>query len=339
MSTFKPEENARRLKAWNAWKEVCWVHGLGRPREGLSVVGTAEDEALLSTVIANAFKKKLSPFMLQLGDEDGRTQLSDIDFAQEFDDALLEYEKAKRYKRGHFGEEACIRKPKAWKDFVWDAVARSDDPPLKVINGKLIGSQGVINQVVEDWLFANYSCHVDGDMVVFSRSRDAQSCTTGTLDGVSSGEDDFSPSDEGIIEVASSGGETGNVDFDAADSVSSVLPHGEDIAVPAAWRDELEREFSPRLCCLLLAHIYDIKVYKDTDILAALQISKTTAAEELKDKPGRAYASLNSELREWLREDDAGKKFFLNWMKNRCAAEKAGQIILSRMMDSTNAFV
>lgn len=333
MSTFTPEENARRLKAWNAWKKVCWIHGLGKPREDLSVIGTAEDEVLLSTMITKAFKKKLSLFMLQLGDEGGRVQLSDIDFAQEFDDALLEYEKAKRYKRGHFGEEACIRKPKAWKDFVWDAVARSDDPPLKVINGKLIGPQGVINQVVEDWLFANYSCHVDGDMVVFARSRDAQVCTTRGIEDVAGGGEYLTT---GMIGVPCSGSETGDLNFDAEDSVSRVIPHDEDIALPTTWRDELEREFSPRLCCLLLAHVYDIKVYKDTEILVALRISKTTAAEELRDKPGRAYASLNSELREWLREDDAGKRFFLNWMKKRCVAEKAGQIILSRMMDSTN---
>lgn len=336
MATVTPEENARRLKAWNAWKEVCWVHGLGKRLEDLSVIGTAEDEELLSTMITKAFKKKLSPFMLQLGDEDGRIQLSDIDFAQEFDNALLEYEEAKRYKKGHFGEEAYIRKPKAWKDFVWDAVARSDDPPLKVINGKLIGPQGVINQVVEDWLFANYSCYVDGDMVVFTRSRDAKVCTTREIDGISESGDGLSPLDEVMIGNASPGSEADNSDFHLTTGVGVAMSHDEDIDVPQKWREELEREFSPRLCCLLLAHVYDVKIYKDADILAALQISKTTAAEELRDRPGRAYAALHPELRVWLRECDAGKRFFLNWIKERCAAEKAGQLILSRMMDKMN---
>ena len=42
------EDNARKLTAWNAWKEVCWVHGLGKPRGDLPIVGTEADERLLA---------------------------------------------------------------------------------------------------------------------------------------------------------------------------------------------------------------------------------------------------------------------------------------------------
>ena len=79
MTAFTPEENARRLEAWNAWKEVCWVHGLGKSRGDLPAVGTTEDEKVLSELITNAFRRKLSPFAAHLEDAQGRFDFSEID--------------------------------------------------------------------------------------------------------------------------------------------------------------------------------------------------------------------------------------------------------------------
>ena len=110
MADHSPEMNARRLKAWNAWKEVCWVHGLGKPRgDNLPVIGTGEDEELLAKAIRNAFLRKLAPFKMQLADSNGNIALlTDLDCAQEFDHALLEYETIDRRDR-RFRDDGQLR--------------------------------------------------------------------------------------------------------------------------------------------------------------------------------------------------------------------------------------
>ena len=334
MTAFTPEENARRLEAWNAWKEVCWVHGLGKSRGDLPAVGTTEDEKVLSELITNAFRRKLSPFAAHLEDAQGRFDFSEIDCAEEFDAALYEYEHVDRYKKGFYGDEAKLRKKKAWKDFVWQSVAASDDPPLQVIMGKLLGRSGVINQIVEEWLLSNFSCRQEGSMLVFDRSRDLQIEKRGEVVEDGGDIDGCEPNERLVIDCIS----PRNEDADgAADGIQSVLPLGEDVP-KRRWREELEQAFPSCLCCLLFAYMNGVKVYADKEVLDALGIGKTTAAEELKTAPGRMDL-VDPELRNWIKEDAEGREFFAKWIKERCLAEKAGQIILSRMMDSTNAFV
>ncbi len=321
------EDNARKLQAWNAWKEVCWVHGIGKPRGDLPIVGTGEDENILSKMIGNAFRRKLWPYMVHFQNEQGRDSLADVDFAQEFDDALIAYQLSEmpgheRYDKGHYGEPNHVRKAKAWKDFVWDAIADSDDPPLKVIIGKLLGDHGVINDVVKDWLLANYACRFEGKMLVFHKSRDAEIKETTNDAGV-----------EGLEQIAMEAISPTKMVEDGTEAESQV-DVGEAIEVSQSWREELENAFPPRICCLMFAHVKGVKVYADRDILSALGIGKTTAAAELKKLKSNTMAvlgKLNRELREWLLADDAGTKFFWNWIEKRCQAEKAGQLILSRV--------
>lgn len=321
------ENNARALTAWNAWKDVCWVHGLGKSRDNLPVVGTEEDEEILSKMIGNAFRRKLAPYMVHFQNEQGRDSLADVDFAQEFDDTLTVYRLSEtpgheRYDKGHYGDPNHVRKAKAWKDFVWDAIAASDDPPLKVIVGKLLGKDGVINDVVKDWLLANYACRFEGKMLVFHKSRDAETRETTDDTGV-----------EGLEQIAMEAISPDKTMEDGTEAVSHVSV-GEAIEVPLSWREELESVFSPKICCLMFAHIKGVKIYADRNILSALGIGKTTAAAELKKLEANSMAilgKLNSELREWLLADVAGTKYFLNWIENRCRAEKAGQLILSRV--------
>ena len=321
------EENARKLQAWNAWKEVCWVHGVGKQRGDLPIVGTEEDEAILSKMIGNAFRRKLWPYMVHFQNEQGRDSLADIDFAQEFDDALTAYRLSEtpgheRYDRGHYGEPNHVRKAKAWKDFVWDAIAASDDPPLKVIIGKLLSKDGVINDVVKDWLLANYACRFEGKMLVFHKSRDAEAHEATNDAGV-----------EGFEQIAMEAISPVEMVEDSTEAESQVAVD-EAIEVPLSWREELENAFSPKICCLMFAHIKGVKIYADREILSALGIGKTTAAAELKKLEANSEAvlgKLSQGLREWLLVDAAGTKYFLNWIENRCRAEKAGQLILSRV--------
>ena len=329
MAKFTKEENERTLKAWDAWKEVCWVHGLGKKlRDDLPIVGTEDDEKLLAQLIRNAFFRKLAPFKEQLADSKGNIALlTDLDCAQEFDNALVEYEKTdRRDKRFLDDGQLHIKQKKAWKDFVWNSIAASDDPKLKVIIGQLLGSKGVINQVVEDWLLANFSVRFNGDLLEFHRSRDA----------AESGPKEEGESDGGNFLENVAGNAISPDSYEPApdtyDTPCDDTREMPDWDVPESWREELDGAFSPRLCCLMLAHINGVKLYADTEILEALGISKTTAANDLKNATA-CLSSLNPELRDWILCDDAGTRFFRKWIESRCQAEKAGVLILSRMKE------
>ena len=346
---YTDESNARTLQAWNAWKDVCWVHGIGRPRGDLPVVGTQEDEKILAGMISNAFKRKISKFrdaFKRGSPSDGnpfpggdcKNPFDDADFAQEFDCALHEYELSEtpgheRYRKGHFGDFAYVRKAKAWKDCVWDAAADSDDPPLKVINGKLLGPHGVINQIAEEWLLANYSCRFEGKMLVLDRSRDAPAqaeCAVKDFDDP-----------QGYLESTASNAISPEPPEENADeAVCRAAVESGPANIPRTWLQELEDTFPPRICCIILAHINRVMLYKEPDILAALGIKKTAASGELKrlrsDSP-EVLSRLNPELRDWLICDAAGTRFFKKWIEKRCEPEKAGKLILSRIAGKANA--
>ena len=344
MADNSPEMNARRLAAWNAWKEVCWVHGLGKSRgDNLPVVGTAEEETLLADMIGNAFRRQLNPYMPQLEAIVGRDYFSNIDYAQEFDAALCEYEHVDRYVKGCHGDKTKLRKKKSWKNIVWHEVTQSKDPPLKVILGRLLSARsGVIRDLVTEWIFANFSCDEkkakDGKrVIVFGRSWDAEIERRGekaSNDGESEG---YDPNEINVMEKISpqSTKATGDGDLGSGDSSSQDT---ELIDVPASWKDELGKAFSSRLCCLMLAHINGVKLYADKEILEALGISKATAAGDIgKNKKGelnaaqKALSLLNPELRDWILCDDAGTRFFRKWIEDQCRLENAGQLILSRI--------
>ena len=332
MAKFTKEENERTLKAWNAWKEVCWVHALGKPRGDLPVVGTADDEQLLATMIKNAFLRKLTPFKEQLADSKGNIALlTDLDYAQEFDNALVEYEKTDRPDKRFLDDgQMHLKKKKAWKDIVWTSIAASEDPPLKIVIGQLLGSKGVINQVVEDWLFANFSVRLNGNLLEFLRSRDA--AESGTKNKGESDGGNFLENVAGKAISPDSYEPAPDADDTPCDDPQEMTDWDVPDQTLNSWREELERVFSPRLCCLMLAHINGVKIYADTEILSALGISKTTAANDLKNATG-CLSGLNPELRDWILCDAAGTRFFRKWIENRCQAEKAGALILSRMKE------
>lgn len=338
MAKFTKEENERTQKAWDAWKEVCWVHGLGKPRGDLPVVGTSDDEQLLATMIRNAFLRKLTPFKEQLADSKGNIALlTDLDCAQEFDNALIEYEKTdRRDKRFLDDGQVHLKQKKAWKDFTWASIAASDDPPLKVIIGQLLGSKGVINQVVEDWLFANFSVRFNGDLLEFHRSWDA--AESGTKKEGEFDEGNFLENVAGKAISPDSYEPATDTDDTPCDDTQEIPDWDVPDQTLNSWREELDGAFSPRLCCLMLAHINGVKLYADKEILEALGISKATAAGDIgKNKKGelnaaqKALSLLNPELRDWILCDDAGTRFFRKWIEDQCRLENAGQLILSRI--------
>ena len=328
MIAYTEEDNARALRAWNAWKEVCWVHGLGKPRgDNLPIVGTAEDEVLLSGMIENAFRRKLAPYMEQLEDRQGRFAFSGVDFAQEFDAALCEYEHVDIPDKRFHEDVPKPRARKTWKDDVWLAISASKDHPLKVIIGKLLGVTGVIDRVVTEWLLSNFSIKINGDMLEFIRSRDAEKVETkGEQD-----QDGANPLEkEAAKAISPDGYNIDDTDDEPCEDAQETPELDSPERVPKSWLAELERAFSARLCCLLLAHINGVKIYADKEVLGALGIGKTTAAQDL-NKAQDCLSGLNPELRDWIMHDAAGTRFFKKWIESRCRVEKAGALILSRV--------
>ena len=68
----KEERDHKTFEAWNAWKEVCWVYGLGKSLDGNPPIGTAEQADILRSEIARGFRRKVSPYRSQLEDEQGK---------------------------------------------------------------------------------------------------------------------------------------------------------------------------------------------------------------------------------------------------------------------------
>lgn len=323
---YTEEENKRMLGAWNAWKDVCWVHGLGKHLENGTVTGTAEDEDLLVRAIAAAFRRLSSPYQ---NNQDFANLFSDVDWAQEFDTALAEYEHAERYPKGAFGDSDKKLKKKAWKDCVWKAVAESKDPPLKVIFGKLLGPNSKIKDVFNDWLFSHIICgHFDDKnrAWILDKSYEAEAER-----GKGGGESCWNG--EEFVET-----EGRNLLLPGDKVVNHVAVGGDLIEVPPEWHQALEEAFPPRLCCLMVAYIHGLKIYKDAEVLSALGIGKTTAAKELTKLEGdeKIWGGIAAECRDWLLNDVAGTRFFKKWLEERCGAEKAGQLILSRVKDKVS---
>ena len=351
---FTPEENARTLASWNAWKELCWINGLGRRlkmEDGrVVVVGTPEDRERLRKMVRNAFLRVLKPYEDFLADETtGNCTLSELDCAMEFDAALSEYEHSEdhgfeRYDQHHWGEFGHVRKAKAWKDVVWQAVAQSADPPLKVVLGKLLGRTGVIRQVAEEWLTKNFSCRFVDDpetgkkVLYFDDSRDrtflpdaedsgeAERGADDTAKGRAEGFNEFERQEHEDCEQTAVRKEVGLSEQDAGR-----LRDGTDACLPPDWARELEDAFASRTCCVVFAHINGVKIYADAEILEALGIGKSRANAEIKENAVEYFRRLSPELQDAIFTDDTVLRGFEKWLEMKVRAEKAGRLILSRM--------
>ena len=351
VKNYTPEENARTLASWNAWKDLCWINGLGLRLEGGRVVGTPEDRDRLRQMVRSAFLKRLRPYVDRLADETARSRaLAELDCAMEFDAALSEYEHSEdrgfeRYEQHHWGEADHVRKAKAWKDAVWQAVAMSKDPPLKVILGKLLGPTGVIRQIAEEWLTRTFSCRFVHDpetgkkVLYLDDSRDRTSLPEADEAGQSEVEkgraEGFEQYDqeerEENCEQTAVVKEVGLLEADAARR-----PDESDFRLPKAWENELDAVFTPRTCCILFAHINGVRLYADSEILGTLGVGKSSANEEVAEKAPASFGRLSRGLREAILSEDAVLREFRKWLERKIRMEKAGRLILSRMASRTD---
>lgn len=343
---YTAEENAVLLTAWNHWKEVCWIRGLGQSREE-GVVGTPEEADRLAKLVHSAFKRKLNPYLHLLGDEKSfYGEFAEVDTAMVFDLALFEYEKSTRYVRGHWGEEGFERKKKAWKNSVWKLISESNDPPLKIIHGKLLGPDGVINQVVEDWLMTTYSCRMvkdsqSGRVLHFHQSLDGKDDNGRQTDipdaevfagelGLKMGRKD------GFVEMEFQAQEDGEIspplsawDDEEVEKTMNEVPQEQVEALPSSWRNQLIKLLTPRLLCVLCASLHNVKIEDEPAVLRALGVSRSSVQKDFYERLPQLIKKMDVEFQESLRFDELTRRALKMWLKNKIKLEMAGRLLLS----------
>lgn len=126
----KDKKNKEELKAWMQWKEVCAIMKCDEPlRE------------ILKAKVTDAFRKKfarISPEVLKIAFNE-----NNVNWANEFDIGIIEKSELSKTKKNY-------------KDFTWQKIKESSDPPLKVIRGELLGGKSIINGIAERYLRVNH---------------------------------------------------------------------------------------------------------------------------------------------------------------------------------------
>lgn len=140
VSVQRPDEE---LAAWNAWKEICFVDGC--PPEQRSY--------LRRRIIA-----KMTRELRKYGIDTGRDHwLSDDELVSEFDLFLACKDGASAEGGGSKSGGLSRRQFKQHKDYIWNKLQESKDPPMQVLNGILLGPRSIIMDVLRKVLRSHYS--------------------------------------------------------------------------------------------------------------------------------------------------------------------------------------
>lgn len=145
---LSPEEE---LAAWNTWKKICFVDGC--PPAVRSYLQRRIVSKMLRLLVNNGALERRD--CLNSNGQYG--PVSDHDIIQAFD--LFRASKDQPTCADQHSNRAVApeqshglsrRQYKEHKDFVWAKIGASADPPMKVINGMLLGPRGMINEVCND---------------------------------------------------------------------------------------------------------------------------------------------------------------------------------------------
>ena len=127
------------LAAWNTWKKICFIDGC--PPE--------QREYLRRRVISrvNEELQKYYP------DERWDDRISP-------DEMIIEFDLFLAYKDGLPLESGTSKMPrhnfKQHKDFLWHKLSLSSDPPMQVLNGRILGPKGMITDMVRKLIKTYY---------------------------------------------------------------------------------------------------------------------------------------------------------------------------------------
>ena len=320
------ESDVVELAAWEEWKEKCAVR-LCSPVHAES----------LRRRIQSAFMTKLNHFRGAFNRGGTNHDFGEIDCATEFDSALVEYENCNLpgheiYHHGFYGDPKKVRKAKCWKDFTWQRVAQSSDPRLHVIRGKLVGGVSVMNQIVEDYISRNLPGRFHNREYVIDKPivprGDESGSSAETVYKELHPDADTTLSSSPVAEAAPAE-ETVSCNDDFAEFL-------EEFSIERAtldkWRNALESAFDVRACCVLFAAAYQIKLYREEEMMVALGVKKQACYDAL-ERAQESFKSLPKDFREEVVVSSKVKKFFLEWLQKRIAAEKCAQPILSRVAE------
>lgn len=138
----------QELAAWDKWKEICFIGGC--PEEA---------RTYLRRRVIYAMRELLK----KIGSEDHNVQVNGDDIVMAFDlfmaykdGAPVDIGVARRSASGSPPDSAKGRSAYTQhKDYIWHKMLASSDPPMKVLNGKLLGPQGIIMDVCE-WLIKKH---------------------------------------------------------------------------------------------------------------------------------------------------------------------------------------
>ena len=146
MKQYDPQKNAQALRAWDEWKEICWVAGC-----------SAEAQDVLNREIYVAFKRLFQTRMPLNADEILRDE---SDWATEFDMGVINTPPPGLKKSAAPESEPDSAEitglKKKYKDYLWALVQDSSDPSLQVIRGKLTSPVGIINGIADNYLKVHY---------------------------------------------------------------------------------------------------------------------------------------------------------------------------------------
>lgn len=127
---------ASELAAWNQWKEVCYVNGC-----------SDKEKKYLQRRVVGKLSRELRLRGIDLTKD---TRLQADDLVAEFDLYLAYKDGAITGETGADDQKQTNGRSdfKQYKDHVWRKAASSQDPPMQVINGMLLGKKSVAMEVV-----------------------------------------------------------------------------------------------------------------------------------------------------------------------------------------------
>ncbi|MDY0176600.1 MAG: hypothetical protein WCS95_05885 [Lentisphaeria bacterium] len=131
---FTPEQE---LEAWGAWKEICFVDGC-----------PPAQTAYLRRRLLHKMHRELRGYAAY---HDRKGLLCD-------DELVIEFDLYMAYKDGLTDPKESMprRNFTQYKDRLWQQMEDSQDPPMQVLNGKLLGPKGMIRDVLRVVLRKHY---------------------------------------------------------------------------------------------------------------------------------------------------------------------------------------
>lgn len=139
-STLTPEAE---LAAWNTWKDICFVDGC-----------PPKQRAYLRRRIFSRMNEELQKYNLGAHWDN---RISPDEMIIEFD-LFLAYKDGLPREAGADPGVATAQRHhfKQHKDFLWHKLSLSNDPPMQVLNGRLLGPRGVMMDVIRKLIKTHY---------------------------------------------------------------------------------------------------------------------------------------------------------------------------------------